>query len=333
MKTKIISKTGFKVSSLGLGCAVMSEFYGAANEQEAIATLKLAVESGITLFDTANNYGCGDNEKLLGKILSTPSIRNKVSIATKFGMVRDQSKPNVFSVNADPKEVHNYCNESLARLGTDYIDLYYLHRFDKKYPIEEIIYALSQLVKEGKVRYIGLSEVNTDIIKKVHAIHPVTAIQSEYSLWTRSVEDQVLPLCKELGIGFIPYSALGRGFFAGNVKSLNDLEANDFRKQLPRFQVENMQYNLLIIDKLKQIALDKKCTVAQLVLSWLMTKNDFVVPIFGTKRRKYLLENIQAVEVQLNGAEIAAIEAAAPVNSIHGNRYPDNIMQMYGFKQ
>ena len=330
MKNKIISKTGFQLSELGLGCMGMSEFYGKMNDQESLSTIELAIENGITHFDTADNYGYGANEILVGKALN--SVREKITIATKFGIIRDKNDPAARGVDGSPANAIKVCNESLKRLGTDYIDLFYLHRMDQSTPIEETINAMSRLVKEGKVKYLGLSEADVTNIRKAHAIHPITAIQSEYSLWSRGVETEILPLCKELGIGFIPYSPLGRGFLTGRIQSVNDLVAGDFRKGLPRFQDSNIKHNLMIVDKLKDISQQKKCTVAQLALAWLMSKGDFIIPIFGTKRREYLLENIASVNIKLNNAEIEELEKVAPLNFPQGSRYAENVMEIYGFK-
>lgn len=330
MRTKIISKTGFILSEIGLGCMGMSEFYGSTNEQESISTIELAIEKGITHFDTADNYGYGENEKLLGKAL-TP-YRDKVTIATKFGIIRDKNDPTARGVDGSPQHAIEVCNQSLKSLQTDYIDLFYLHRMDFKTPIEDTIYAMSKLVQEGKVRYLGLSEADCESIKRANAVHPITAIQSEYSLWSRGVEIDILPLCKELGIGFIPYSPLGRGFLTGAINSIESLEDSDFRKTLPRFQNSNIEHNLLIITKLKEISAKKNCTVAQLALAWVMAKESFIVPIFGTKRTKYLLENIGAAQIKFSQQEMDELELIASINFPRGSRYSESAMKIYGFK-
>lgn len=330
MQYKTISNTGFKISALGLGCMGMSEFYGTTNEAEALQTIQLAVDNGITHFDTADNYGYGTNEILVGKALKL--FRNKITIATKFGIIRDKNNPAARGVDGSPENAIKVCNESLKRLQTDYIDLFYLHRMDYNIPIEETVYAMSKLVKEGKVRYIGLSEADPDSIIKAHSIHSITAIQSEYSLWTRNVENDVLPLCKKLGIGFIPYSPLGRGFLTGKISSINDFEESDFRKVMPRFHDLNIKHNLQIVSKLKDMSARKNCTTAQLSLAWLMAKGDFIVPIFGTKIPQYLLENIHSLEVILTQDDIDEMEAVATLNFAKGARYTENVMDIYRFK-
>jgi len=330
MKYKTISNTGFSISALGLGCMGMSEFYGNTNEAQSIETMELAVEKGITHFDTADAYGYGANEILVGKALK--AVRDKITIASKFGIVRDKNDQTARGINGSPENAIKACDESLKRLGTDYIDLYYLHRLDYNVPIEETIYAMSKLVKDGKVKYIGLSEADCESIKKAHAVHPITALQSEYSLWTRGPETDVLPLCKELGIGFIPYSPLGRGFLTGKINSVNDLEDDDFRKGMPRFQDANITHNLWVVDKLKEMSTRKNCTPAQLALAWVMAKADFIVPIFGTKRPKYLLENLVSLDVSLTQQEIDELESVATLNFAQGTRYTEQAMEIYKLK-
>lgn len=329
MKHKTISNTGFSISELGLGCMGMSEYYGSTNEAQSIETINLAIEKGITHFDTADVYGCGANEVLVGKALK--AVRDKITIATKFGIVRDNSDLGISGMNGSPENAIKACNESLKRLGTDYIDLFYLHRLDYNVPIEETVYAMSKLVKEGKVRYIGLSEAGCESIKKAHAVHPITAIQSEYSLWTREPETEIFPLCKELGIGFIPYSPLGRGFFTGKIDSINVFEDNDFRKVLPRLQEENIKHNLWIVDKLKEISARKNCTPVQVALAWIMSKGDFIVPIFGTKRPLYLLENLGASDVILTESDIKELESVATLAFANGARIPEKAMEIFKF--
>lgn len=325
MKTRKLGD--LEVSVLGLGCMGMSEFYGETNWEESINTIHRAYDLGINFFDTADVYGYGDNEKLLGEAVK--DIRDKIIIATKCGIVRDKSDPTARGVNGKPEYIKKACEESLRRLNTDYINLYYLHRIDSSTPIEESMHALADLVKEGKIRYIGLSEADADIIRRAHAIHPVTAIQTEYSLWSRGPEVDIIPLCKEIGVGFVPYSPLGRGFLTGKIKAPDLLDQNDFRRNLPRFQDENFKSNLQIVTRVEEIAEEKGCTPAQLALAWVIAQADNIVPIPGTKRIKYLEENVAAVDISLNKSEVEHLNEIAPINIAKGERYASSAMKAY----
>lgn len=325
MKIKPLGNEGLTASELGLGCMGMSEFYGERNDSESIKTIHKAFELGITFFDTADMYGPYLNEELVGKAIK--DFRRNVTLATKFGIVRDVSNPNVRGTNGKPEYVKSSCQGSLKRLGTDVIDLYYLHRKDPDTPIEETVGAMAELVIQGKIRGIGLSEVNSDTLRKVHAVHPVTALQSEYSLWTRDPEDDILQTCKELGIAFVAYSPLGRGFLTGQFKNFEDFSENDYRRFSPRFQGENFNKNLELVEKIEEMARAKSCTASQLALAWVMAQGDFVFPIPGTKRIKYLEENINAVNVQLTQKDLQEIDAIAPKNVAAGLRYPETMMK------
>jgi len=307
-----------------LGCMGMSEFYGSRNDEESTQVIHKAFESGIRFFDTADMYGPYTNEILVGKAVK--SFRNEITLATKFGIIRDPNNPTKRGVNGKPEYVKSSCEGSLKRLGTNVIDLYYLHRKDTDTPIEETVGAMADLVKEGKVRYIGLSEVNSDTLRKAHAVHPVTAIQSEYSLWTRDPEDGILQTCKELGIGFVAYSPLGRGFLTGQIKKFEDLEANDYRRFSPRFQGENFEKNLQLVKKIESLAKQKNCSPAQLALAWVMAQGDFIFPIPGTKHINYLEENIGALNIKLSPEELDEINEIAPKNIASGKRYPEAMM-------
>ena len=321
--TRVLGKE-LKVSDLGLGCMGMSAFYGERDDRESILTMERALEQGITFFDTADMYGVGRNEELVGKALS--SRRNDVVIATKFGNEWN-AEGKMIGVNGRPEYVKAACEASLRRLGTDHIDLYYQHRVDRNTPIEETVGAMSDLVREGKVRYIGLSEAGPQTIHKAHAIHPITALQTEYSLWSRDVEDDILPTCRELGIGFVAYSPLGRGFLTGDIKSYEDLAEDDFRRISPRFQGDNFNKNLELVSKIQELAATKNCKPSQLALAWLLTQGSDIVPIPGTKRRVYLDENIGALQVNLTPEELRIIDEIAPKGAASGNRYPEASMQ------
>ena len=320
MKTRKLGSQGLTVSELGLGCMGMSEFYGTGDEAESIATIHRALELGVTLLDTADMYGPFTNEQLVGKAIA--SHRNQAVLATKFGIQRSEDK-GFRGINGSPEYVHQACDASLQRLGIDYIDLYYLHRVDPKVPIEETVGAMAELVQQGKVRYIGLSEAAPATIRRAASVHPITALQTEYSLWSRDPEDEILPTVRELGIGFVPYSPLGRGFLSGSITSLNDLAADDFRRNSPRFQGENFNKNLQLVERVKEIAAEKGVTPGQLAIAWLLAQGDDIVPIPGTKRRAYLEENVAAVDITLTQEELDRIDQVAPKNVAVGDRYPD----------
>lgn len=315
---------GLEVPALGLGCMGMSEFYGPGDEAESIATLHRAIELGVTLLDTADMYGPFTNEELVGRAIH--GIRDRVIVATKCGIVRDPQNPSSRSISGKPDYIKSACDASLRRLGIDYIDLYQLHRADPQTPIEESVRALGELVTAGKVRTIGLSEVNGETLRRAHVVHPITSVQSEYSLWTRDPEEGVLPVCRELGIGFLAYSPLGRGFLTGQIKRPDDFAQDDFRRYSPRFQGENFQKNLELVNQVQQLASAKQCTPGQLALAWLLAQGDFIVPIPGTKRRKYLEENVGALDVKLDADELARIDAAFPHGIAAGPRYPVQAM-------
>ncbi|WP_426784969.1 aldo/keto reductase [Rahnella variigena] len=327
MKQRQLGKNGPMVSALGLGCMGMSDFYTTGlDDKESMATLERALEMGVTMFDTADVYGPYTNEELLGRFLK--GRRNQVFLATKFGIVRDPANPQARGTNGHPDYVRKSVEGSLKRLGTEVIDLYYQHRPDPNVPVEDTMGALSDLVREGKIRYIGLSEVPVSILERAHKVHPVTALQTEYSLWSRDVEADILPACERLGIGFVPYSPLGRGFLTGQIRSVDDLDADDYRRESPRFQGENFAKNLQLAEKIGELAQEKGVKPSQLALAWVLSRGDNMVPIPGTKRRHYLEENIAALDVSLSEAEIAAIEAVFPFRVAAGDRYNAEMMRI-----
>ena len=319
MKTRKLGRQGLEVSTMGLGCMGMSDFYAGRDEAESIATINLALDRGITFLDTADMYGVGANEELVGRVVR--ERREWVVVATKFGIVRSPDG-DARGINGRPDYVRQACDASLKRTGLDIIDLYYQHRVDPDVPIEETVGAMAELVTAGKVKYLGLSEAAPDTIRRAHAVHPITALQTEYSLWTRDPEDTILPLVRELGIGFVPYSPLGRGFLTGQIRAPDDLAADDTRRNHPRFQGEAFQRNLDLVGEIKTMAADKGCTPAQLALAWVLAHGEDIVPIPGTKRRTYLEDNLGAIDVELQAADLARIDAVLPPGAASGMRYP-----------
>jgi len=324
MNIKNIGKQGLKVSQIGLGCMGMSEFYGHADDTESDKAIRKAYELGITFFDTSDMYGPYKNEILVGKALK--DIRKKVVIATKFGIMRTDD-PKVRGVNGRPEYVKTSCDGSLKRLGTDYIDLYYLHRVDPNTPIEDTVGAMGELVKEGKVKYIGLSEASAGTLKRAHKEHPITALQSEYSLWTRDPEDEILPAVKELGIGFSAYSPLGRGFLTGRFQTIDDLDEDDYRRHSPRFQGENFEKNLKLVDKIKELAKKRNIKPSQLALAWVLNQGDFIFPIPGSTKISHIEENIEATSIRLTREELNQIDELIPKGAASGTRYPEAMMK------
>lgn len=314
-----------RVSSLGLGCMGMSEYYGNQNDIESIATLHHALDLGVNFFDTADQYGVGKNEELLGRALK--SARQQINIATKFAFVRNEDGK-VIEINGSPEYVKQACEASLRRLNTDYIDLYYLHRVDPKVPIEETVGAMKELVEEGKVRHIGLSEASSQTIKRAQKVHPIAALQSEYSIWSKDIEEEILPLCRKLNIAVVPYSPLGRGFLSGKIKSVDNFVENDYRRNSPRFQGDNFNQNLSLIQPLEEIADQLNISLAQLALTWLLSNGEDIVPIPGTKRKSYLKENIAAIDIVLPKDVKDFIDKTVPVGSAAGDRYPIHSMKL-----
>lgn len=323
MEKRKLGSQGLVVSAMGLGCMGMSEFYGAADEAEALATIHRALELGVTFLDTADMYGPWKNEELVGRAIR--DRRDRVVLATKFGNMRGGDGA-FLGVNGRPEYVREACDASLRRLGVDHIDLYYQHRVDPKVPIEETVGAMGELVRAGKVRWLGLSEAAPGTIRRAHAVHPISALQTEYSLWSRDPEDEILPTVRELGIGFVAYSPLGRGFLTGRFRRPEDLPADDFRRFSPRFQGDNFAANLRLVDRVEELAREKRVTPGQLALAWVMARGDDIVPIPGTKRRTYLEENAAAAALRLTRDDLARIDQVAPKGVAAGERYPERAM-------
>lgn len=328
MKQRVLGKNGPAVSALGLGCMGMSEFYGPSDQAESLATLHRALDLGVNFLDTADMYGSGANEELLAKVLATR--RAEVFLATKFGFVRDPANPQARVVNGRPDHVRAACDASLRRLGVDSIDLYYLHRVDASTPIEETVGAMAELVRAGKVRHLGLSEAGPATLRRAAAVHPITALQSEYSLWSRDPESGPLAACRELGIGFVAYSPLGRGFLTGQIKRYEDFAPDDQRRHQPRFQGENFAHNLQLVRRIGELAARKHCTPGQLALAWVLAQGGDIFPIPGTRRSRYLEENLAAVDLTLSPAELAEIQAIFPADAAAGMRYPEQMMKLAG---
>ncbi len=321
MKIRQLGRSGLTVSALGLGCMGMSDFYGSQNDAESTRTLHRALALGVTFFDTADMYGPHKNEELLGRAFK--GKREHVVLATKFGIERDLNDPAKRGINGRPEYVQAACEASLKRLGTDHIDLYYQHRVDPNTPIEDTVGAMSRLVEAGKVRYLGLSEAAPATLRRAVAVHPIAALQTEYSLWSREPEDEIMPVLRDLGVGFVPYSPLGRGFLTGQITRFEDLDADDYRRHTPRFQGENFQKNLDLVARINDLARQKHCTASQLALAWVLAQGEDIVPIPGTKRVAYLEENLGALEVELSAAELAQLNEIAPKGAAAGSRYPE----------
>ncbi len=322
MDHRTLGRDGLDVSALGLGCMGMSEFYGPADDEQSIATIHRAIDLGVTLLDTADMYGPFKNEQLIGAAIA--DRRDAVVLATKFGIVREEGKPR--RVDSTPEYARRACEASLRRLAVDHIDLYYMHRRNPDVPIEESVGGMAELVDEGKIRHIGLSEVSADTLRKACAVHPIAALQSEWSLWTRGIEAEIVPVARELGVGIVPYSPVGRGFLTGAYASINDLSKDDFRRYNPRFQGDNLQANLKLVARVREIADDVGCSPVQLALAWLLHQGDDVVPIPGTKRVRYVEENCEAAEISLSADHLGALDEAAPVGVAAGERYPTEAM-------
>jgi aryl-alcohol dehydrogenase-like predicted oxidoreductase len=320
VKKRRLGSQGLETSAIGLGCMGMSEFYGTADEGEAISTIHRALELGVNFLDTADAYGPFKNERLVGRAIK--GRRNEVVLGTKFGNVRTEQGERL-GIRGDREYVLAACDASLERLGTDHIDVYYQHRVDTQTPIEETVGAMAELVEQGKVRYLGLSEAAAETIRRAHAVHPISALQTEYSLWSRDVEDEILPTIRELGIGLVAYSPLGRGFLSGRIRSVEDLEENDFRRMNPRFQGENFQKNLELVERVEELAAAKNCSAAQIALAWVMAHGEAIVPIPGTTRVKNVEENIASLDIKLTDDDLRDLDAVFPMGAAAGDRYPD----------
>jgi aryl-alcohol dehydrogenase-like predicted oxidoreductase len=326
MQTRKLGRNGPTVSALGLGCMGMSEFYGPHSDAESLATLQHALDRGVSFLDTADAYGPYTNEELIGRALQ--GRRGQAFLATKFGFVRDATNPAARAIDGSPQHVRAACEASLKRLKVTEIDLYYLHRVDRQVPIEATVGAMAQLVRAGKVRYLGLSEVTSQTLERAQRVHPITALQSEYSLWTRDPEDGVLETCRRLDIALVPYSPLGRGLLTGAIRTPDDFAPDDYRRDVPRFQGENFRRNLALVDKVKELARQKGCTAAQLALAWVLAQGEHIVPIPGTRRIRNLEENLGALEVALSPDELSAIDAVYPASAVAGARYAENMMRL-----